>query len=213
MKSLLILGFKRSMSSAVYKFYERAIPALKKSGVSDGEVINRNHALASKYKHPHHATSDEKYLLHKEVLDSYKEGYLIKEVTQPYTIVRYLKENPGAFNVVYMDRNLDYIEFACKKKTWDGLSGWKIPPYPELCRMREEMMSVADGIINVDKALKNHKHIFNVVRQLGYKVNGWNYLDKSFQNRTKAFYTRFEKQKNKMYKERQKEVAEFNKKS
>lgn len=212
MKSLMILGFKRCMSSAVYNFYFKAIPELNKTSISDGEIINRNESLSPFCKYPHNTLDDEKYKLQKDVFDLFRSGYLIKEVTQPYSIVRYMKENPEAYNVIYMDRDLDHIEFACKNKIWEGMIGWEIPPYPELCRMREEMISISNGVIDVNLALKDYNHIFDVARNLGYTVNGWDYInDNSFQNRTKNFFNRFEFGKKRMYEEREKEIKIFNK--
>lgn len=197
MKSLLILGFKRSFSSKVYQELSRSIKGIKKTDVSDGEVINRNKNLPREYKYPHYAVAEDKYVLHKEILDKYSDGYLIKEVTQPYTILRYIQEHPGKYNVIYMDRNLDHIEFACRRK------GWGLPVYPELVRMREELLKVVNGVIVVDKALTNPHHIFTVVRNLGYEAPTHDYITPEFKRMTSAFMERFEAGKAELYASRE----------
>lgn len=123
MKSLLIIGLPRGFSSEAYRIAAAMLPDLQQSAVAAGEVLNhqRNPDLAdaADFYLGDESPDFEFFYRQCEVqLLRYAEDFIIKDVVQPWVVLRFLKEHPGLYHVLFADRDLAQIKFALERKGW-----------------------------------------------------------------------------------------------
>ena len=99
---------------------------LKNPGVSAGEVLNADRLsweglvdISEKLNRFDRYTKNlEAYPVIEEQLNKYREGFIVKDVVQPWLVLEYIKRNPHAYNVLFISRNIDEVIFHCNKKNW-----------------------------------------------------------------------------------------------
>ncbi|MCF8069992.1 MAG: hypothetical protein K9L30_15535 [Desulfobacterales bacterium] len=186
MKSLLFVGFPRGVTSTTYTISASMLPFLKETGISTGEILNhqRNEALTDKYpfyisdNHPDFNTA---YLYFKLILDKYAENHIIKDVVQPYIVLRYLKENPEKYNVIFINRNLEHIKFALEYRGWDYTFGLDYL-YDRFSRYSE---------IKIDQAIYDEDYIPGILSRYYDNVITVHYISQKFLDKTDDFLFRF----------------------
>ncbi len=175
MKSLLLIGFPRGFTSQAYDISKMMLPFLKESGIAAGEVLNqtRNEDIDREYPFYLNSNSpkfEEAYQYYSKILDKYTEGYLIKEVIQPYVVLRYLYENPEAYHVVFVNRPLEHIQFSLDRKGW-GFAGDPATLFPALNCFPS---------IDVAKAYYDHEYFYNFLKGIYPEAKPYNYLSPEF---------------------------------
>jgi hypothetical protein len=116
-KSLLLVGLPRGFTSFTYDVVARAT-GLQRALASEGEVLNpdgasRAAALSGRPFHyrPERGDHPEVYPAARAILERFRNGYVIKDVVQPWLVLDYLKEHPDAYRVLYIRRDLNRVRF------------------------------------------------------------------------------------------------------
>ena len=120
-KSLLLIGFPRGFTSTSQEIIVKAT-GLKNPGVSAGEVLNADRLsweglvdISEKLNRFDRYTKNlEAYPVIEEQLNKYREGFIVKDVVQPWLVLEYIKRNPHAYNVLFISRNIDEVIFCAK---------------------------------------------------------------------------------------------------
>jgi len=123
MKSLLIIGLPRGFSSEAYRIAAAMMPQLQRSTVAAGEILNheRNPELktdADFYLDEDSPDFESFYRQCEAQLLRYADDFIIKDVVQPWVLLRFLKEHPERYHVLFADRPLAHIKFALERKGW-----------------------------------------------------------------------------------------------
>lgn len=180
-KPLLLIGFPRGFTSQSYTILKRAT-GLGEHCPSSGEFLNLQRLrtlfpFAVNTKMTFYDTGDHLYEPFAQALEKVRNGYIVKDVVQPFHVLRYLDENPAKFNVVYVRRNLSHVAFSLMRREWGyvhkiGVLHERFSRYPAL---------------DVDSALDDVDHPIEVVRKLGYAARGFNYRDQTFLKQSQEF--------------------------
>ncbi len=98
------------------------LPGLKEGVVSSGEVLNhqRNNDFLPVPFHVQesHPDFERFYEASRQELLKYREGYIIKDVVQPYLVLRFIQQYPDCFNVLFVHRPLEHVKFSLRRKNW-----------------------------------------------------------------------------------------------
>lgn len=192
MKSLLILSQPRSMSSECFRIACKAIPALKDpetpgQHIFAGEVLNEDYSPSLAKCKRYFPNQVPVYNL----LDKYREGYVIKDVVQTGSVFTYLKAAPQNYNILVMDRRVEDVAYFMWKKGWTypidilGLrhtSSKNEATLVLLCYSlmkirREYIYPLNATTITWAELTRDHNIIFNKLESLGYRCNRYNYID------------------------------------
>lgn len=173
-KSLLIVGHPKGFTSRTYAICKRAT-RLRDSGVSAGEILNwqRN---ASIERRPFLDDSDEGYRCYEKHLRAMSRGFIIKDVVQPHVVLRFLEQNPGVYNVLYIHRDSNDVMLQHK------LAGWSYYPDPEVFARRFRKYPT----VEYEDITSCPKVIFDALRGFGYRVRTFNYINERFTQRRES---------------------------
>lgn len=175
MKSLLIVGFPRSLTTHVYDMAHKAIQGLHPADAAAGEILN--HLNNQKCDFGLLAQDDADYTKAVELLDAHKESYVVKDVVQPHLMRRFLSD---LYNVLFVRRDIDDA-IACQI-----LQGWDAPP----------KSFFADAIayysrfptVEYDTIIHQAGPLFDAFESFGYAVERFDYLTPEFvQKREETF--------------------------
>ena len=186
MKSLLLIGFPRGFTSQAYDIAKEMLPFLKESGIDAGEVLNQTRNTAIDRDIPFYLKSntpdfEETYQYCRKILDQYTEGYIIKEVVQPFIVLRYLFEHPNAFNVLFVNRPLEHIQFSLDRKGW-GFAGKPETLYPAFSSF---------PALDVNKAYYEPQYVHQCLQAIYPKATPYNYLSPLFIEQREKFLSDF----------------------
>jgi hypothetical protein len=124
MKSLFIISLPRSMSSKLHRLCCSALNLQNPSWTSDGEILNVDRSVLMLGRASHclkYTRADSEAIFHptKKFLSQLvsKEDYCYKDVTQPFIVSEWLRENPD-INVVKIIPNLCHVAFAMMQRQW-----------------------------------------------------------------------------------------------
>lgn len=116
MKSLMILGFPRSMSSLTARISGESLQhQLRYPEEKSGEVLIERYGAPSGLAHN---TDMKQYSKYAKILDRYRGGWLIKDVNQPFMATEYLRRNPDAFNSLFIRRPLADNVYCIFQNGW-----------------------------------------------------------------------------------------------
>lgn len=185
-KPLLLVGFPRGFTSQSYTIAQRAT-GLSEHFPSAGEFLNMQrlrafYPFAATGKMIFYDTSEELYEQIKQAMDHVRDGYVVKDVVQPFHVLRYLDENPNKFNVVYVRRNLQHVAFSLMRREWGYVH--------RIGELHERFSKYTP--MEVDKALEDIDHPVAVLRSLGYVARGYDYRDSGFLKRKQEFQDAFD---------------------
>lgn len=146
MKSLLLLAFPRSMSSLIARI---AGDALRHQLPDQGPAESRERLHKTTMQDgwiQSYETDYRKYPGYEKYIEKWEYNSLWKDVHQPFMCRRYLDENPGAYNVLFIRRPLEDIAYCM------ALAGWWWPILA-LCR---NMPSARDIFLKSESLSKQH---------------------------------------------------------
>lgn len=186
MKSLLLIGFPRGFTSQAHDIAKEMLPFLQESGIDAGEVLNqtRNRTIDRDipfYLKSNSPTFEDTYQYCRKILNQYTEGYIIKEVVQPFIVLRYLFEHPDAFNVLFINRPLEHIKFSLDRKGW-GFAG-----NPETLYQAFSSFPAFD----VTKAYYDPHYVHECLQAIYPTARAYNYLSPLFIEQREKFLSDF----------------------
>ena len=197
MKSLLILGYPRSMSTLIYHVARNAtkgrLKSLPLSEFHDGDPFNHVQKINSSIKKVFGDKDLRRYNSYKKILDDLSRDHIIKNVNQPLFVSKYLKENPHSYNVLLIERDLAEVVYALDRKGWY----WPIEILTKKERVGESRLeNLCIAILKFEKlyrdniskkvlisqknATVDHKLIPRKLKELGYPARVINYIDDEF---------------------------------
>jgi hypothetical protein len=180
-KPLLLVGFPRGFTSQSYDILGR-VTGLKEHYPNAGEFLNLQRLRATfpfavQNRMKFYDTSDDLYELVAEAMLRVKPGSIVKDVVQPFHVLRFLQENPSRFNVVYVKRNLSHVAFSLLRREWGYVH--------QLQQLHERFSRFA--AIDVDRTLEDITYPVEVARSLGYAARGYDYRDSDFLKQKREF--------------------------
>ena len=188
MKSLLLLGFPRGFTDETHRIVSAMVPQFQAPLMIDGEVLHGGELLNSDrcvgltqyfdfFLHPQDPQFEAAYQVFAERLSAYTENHLIKDVVQPYAVMRFLVEHPDVFTVVFVDRPAEHILYAQWKK------GWSYMENPRT--LRTEMLNFPR--FDVSRALHDEAYTSEFFSARYPGALPARYLDEDFTRRRDAF--------------------------
>lgn len=195
MKSVLILGFPRGFTDETYRFAKALLPGLREPLMANGEVLNGGEILNSDrcigltqvfpfYVRPEDPLFEAAYQEFARILEAHREGFLLKDVVQPYIVMRFLAENPGAMRVLFVDRPADEVIYTLWRK------GWTYPDNPRGLRQQLRHYPAFD----VRQALVDEQYTRNFFQQRfagELSEDKFHYIDYEFEQRRDNFYSEY----------------------
>jgi hypothetical protein len=195
-KPLLLIGFPRGFTSRAYQIVQKATGLREVLGVGgDGEILNMQRILRDIFQRtdleqgaslPFYDESDDVYdWVERVLLGAYRMGganFIVKDVSQPFHVLRFLEKHPDLFNVLYVKRDLAEVEFSLRWRRWTYVHSMEA-----LAALFERFPS-----IDVTTALSDHRHVFERLRaHFDYPLTEFNYIDESFIVERERFYAAF----------------------
>lgn len=115
-KSLMILAFPRSMSSLTANIVGQSLSeTLRYPEERSAEVLIQRYGAPSNNNHCRDLSQYDKY---EKILDGFKDGWLIKDVNQPFMATEYLRQNPRSFTPLFIERPLADNIYCLFKNGW-----------------------------------------------------------------------------------------------
>lgn len=183
-KPLLLIGFPRGFTSQSY-FILQAATGLREILPNDGEILNLQRV---KRLFPFvdgrmgfYDTSEPLYEKVAETLGHVRKGCIVKDVVQPFHVLRYLDANPDTFNVIYVKRDLRHVAFAVIRREWGYVH--------RVAELHDRFSKYPS--LDVERALTDFRYPADVVRSLGYVARPHDYRDAKFRQAGKEFDQRF----------------------
>lgn len=207
-KSILIVGPPRSMSTLIYnesrQILSKQLKHLNLKTWHDGDPLNHIHTDYPELKNQLGNINDEDYEKYAAVLDKYKEGYVIKVVSQVYMVGEYLKNNPDNYNVIQIKRTLADVVYALHMKNWywpirligKNPSNKKDCNLVNLCKaviyMDRKLNHIPNRtLLSYENLLWDNTLLTRKYKKLGYRVKPKNHIDEDFVNkRREVLYSR-----------------------
>jgi hypothetical protein len=209
MKSLLIVGLPRSLTSKSYKIASTCLlHELKESGANAGEILNYYPIP------PEGPVPDEKifYTKNKEDIKEmakyavrFSTSRIVKDVVQPYAVKHIRSYYKDRFNILWIDRMLqDVVYSMINRNWWYPLRNIDLDLFSKAEALREGDQ-VSDTIITgMLGSMKDAREIYQglpkisywnilhetdtipeALRGMGYSPNPFNYITEGFR-RTRA---------------------------
>jgi hypothetical protein len=188
-RPLLIVGFPRGMTSGVYRLVQRATGLRELfGGVGDGEIFNPGRVehlisgMPGDDQSGFYDRSEAGYLRVAAIAAHVEAGFVIKDVVQPFHVLRYLAANPGHFEVLYVRRPLEHVAFAQARRGW---------AYAHSMEQLAEAFS-AFPTLDMQRLLFDGGVLFDTLRdRFGYHVEPFDYLTPAFIAQRDRFYSDF----------------------
>lgn len=175
-KPILLVGFPRSFTSAIYRIMADAMN-MDRPLASSGEVLNwqrwpencpqslQNMGFFSRLPENYPGVSE----VYNSIAESGKK-YLIKDVVQPFQTLRYLQENPGKFQVFYIRRDLRAVVHSLRKRGWFYVHSMEL--------LDQEFMKFP--FIEVSRVMHDPTYLVRRMRSFGYAMRDFDYLTPDF---------------------------------
>src|SRR5690606_9887646 len=119
-----------------------------------------------------------------KALGAVPDGWIIKDVVQPWACLDYLEKNPDRFEVFYLRRDLAHINFAL------GFRGWNYVSDAEGIdqAFRERFRTISTTAMQFDET-----YLADKLGGYGFKVKDVSYLDDEFIKSRDEFFVRYYK--------------------
>jgi len=213
MKSLLIVGLPRSLTSKSYKIACESLEnVLTPCGANAGEILNYQpkspSGMTLETTGPFYSQDPKLIDSQIEYIMEFRNNYIVKDVVQPFVIKALRERHPEAFNILRIDRMIQDVTYAMTMREW-----W----YP-LRAVDEDLIKEAEKSNGIDDKLltafinslreaatcydrlpkvtfhsitKNEDAIPKTLREMGYQSKQVNYVTKRFKaTRTNRFDNR-----------------------
>ncbi len=205
MKSLIIVGLPRSMSSLVYRYASYMLSdelnILDEKIWHDGDVLNHIQVEFPRIKKKFGRNNYTDYKKHKTVLDKYSKNHLIKSVVQPLHVAKFLNENEK-YNVLLIRRELADTIYTLYLREWFwpinilGLDSTKRKnqTLENLCKAvikidKEILSSIQDKeLISYENLLFDDKLLFRKLKKLGYDPKWFSHIDEDFKKKREVVF-------------------------
>lgn len=173
--SLFIIGHPRGLSSVTWKICCRATNLNVPTAASKGEILN--HQLNLKIEaYPHFTKSEKAYYDYKNTIQSYLRGYCVKDVVQPFVVLRYIREHPDDFRILYVYRDPDIVNWRQRERGWQC-------PHPST--FVADFKRAADAVLTFEQVVSEPQVVFSTLAMLGYTVKPYNYRTLTFRREVK----------------------------
>jgi len=200
MKSLIIVGLPRSMSSLIYKhashMLEDELKILDPKIWHDGDVLNHIQLEFPNIEKKHGRHNYYQYQNTKSVLEKYSKGYLIKSVAQPLHTVRFLNENED-YKVLVIRRDLEDTIYTLYLREWFwpinilGIDSKKEKnqTLENLCKavikIQKELLEKIENkeLISYENLLFDDKLLWRKLKTLGYDPKWVSHINKNFEKK------------------------------
>lgn len=186
-KPIILVGFPRGFTTVSYRIIRDSTLLLEIFGAAgDGEVCNVDRiraAFCGKFQ-PNigfYDRSEAGFEWVSRILDLVPPGHIVKDVVQPFHVMRYLQERPDRFTVLYVNRPLEHVSFALSRRGWS---------YVHSVDEIHEAYAKFDQL-DVEKCLFDESYIFKRISDLGYKTQSFSYINKDFISKRDDFYQQY----------------------
>ena len=201
MKSLLLVGLPRSFTSFSYKIACNCAPQLQSTSAEAGEVLNylpfKNKKVEERERYCQDPKAIEDYT---QYLLLFKNGYIVKDVIQPFVVQNLLKKHSRAFNIIHIDRMIQDSTYAMIKRNWWYPLRLTSVDLLNEADFKQENSNPSDkyiiGMLNglsaaysiyseLPKAsfadlTSTEETLPDLIKQYGYTVRKYSYIDNSF---------------------------------
>lgn len=203
MKSLLLVGLPRSFTTFSYKIACECTPQLYATSTNAGEILNYLPPQSKHVEQREHYCQDNKSIEeYTQYLLLFKNGYVIKDVVQPFVIQNLLKKHPRTFNIIHINRMIQDSTYAMIKRNWwyplrltnmDLLNEAEFrqendnPPDEYIVGMLNGLSTAYSVYSKLPKAsfadlTSAEETLPNLIKQYGYTTKKYSYIDNNFNN-------------------------------
>jgi len=195
MRSLFVVSLPRSLSSLLYQTLQRTLGLVDPVWTSDGEILNL-HRFAHlpegleieglRFTVRSHAPERFDRLLSFLDQATVREGFIYKDVVQPFVVARWLPESGLA--VLRIERPVADVAFAMSERGWlypRAAAGCDGGPERELVaglvRAQSALAEVPGPLVRFDELIHDEEPLAAALRTLYGDVPAPHYLDDGFQ--------------------------------
>ncbi|MBU8544481.1 MULTISPECIES: hypothetical protein [Roseomonadaceae] len=175
-KPLLIVGLPRGFTSESYRLVQQSTQLLEPPA-SSGEVLNWQ-----RWAEPpagingmrFYDRRDENYAGICEVYKTFlfpDSKYVIKDVVQPFHTIRFLRENPGLCNVLYIRRDLMAVRHSLLKRSWKYVHS--------MDAIDQQFLDF--DFVDSTRVMYDKSYLFSKIERMGYNVRRLNYITPEFE--------------------------------
>ncbi|MGX9966480.1 hypothetical protein ACVFYP_24365 [Roseomonas sp. F4] len=175
-KSILLIGFPRGFTSETYRIMFEAMDLAKPSATA-GEVLNwqrwPENCPPAIYDMKFFDQRPENYAGIAQVYDDiFSSGipHLMKDVVQPFHTLRYLRDHPDRFQVLYIRRDLRAVIHSLRKRGWGYVHS--------IQALDQEFMKFP--FLEASRIMHDPAYIVRKIRGLGYTIRERDYLSPAF---------------------------------
>lgn len=184
MKSLLVIGHPKGLTTEVQRICNGALPDMTFSTNQLGRVAP-GESLNVKENQPWFSKDDALYQRCAAKLLQLRSNFIIKDVLQPYACARFLQEYPDVLNVLFVDRNIEDVYVAQRLRGWyiSDEKTWEEAIAFEACRGRiKNVKSVFKRFPSItdEELLYEINPIHDLLSSLGYNVDIYQYINTKF---------------------------------
>jgi hypothetical protein len=95
-----------------------------------------------------------------DVLKQYENGWIVKDVNQPFMHLEYIKRNPGKWNVLYIERDLSKVIYRMFKLGWFWPVLALAPEDPSVIKKTDKMHSL---LASIGETFRPQSYHYNVM--------------------------------------------------
>ena len=201
MKSLVVLGLPRSMSSLIHRKFGEIVEGIKvpdRAIWHDGDPWNHIHTEYPKMKKVFANSKMYQYRKHEKVMNDYKNGFLVKNVCQPKYAFEYFNKSKD-FNVLVIQRPLADVVYALYARKWF----WPInilgldsdleehQTLENLCeaviKIQIEYLEKIENryLLSYNNLLFDSTLLYRKLKSMGYSCKEESHIDSVFENKRK----------------------------
>ena len=170
--SLLIIGHPKGLTTQTWLACQKVAELRIPSQTSAGEILNHDRSKEIK-RFNFFDKSEECYDACKEILDRHLLGWLVKDVVQPHAVCRYITEHPGAFRVLFIDRDPVIVH-------WRQSFVWPMGLDDDPADNIEMFRNASDAVLTFEDVTENPPAVWDALRNLGYAITEVDYIDAEF---------------------------------
>jgi hypothetical protein len=175
-KPLLIVGLPRGFTSESYRLVQQSTQLLEPPA-SSGEVLNWQRWAeppASINGMRFYDRQEENYAgicaIYKTFLFPHSK-YIIKDVVQPFHTIRFLRENPGLCNVLYIRRDLMAVRHSLLKRSWKYVHS--------MDAIDQQFLDF--DFVDSTRVMYDKSYLFSKIERMGYDARHFNYITPEFE--------------------------------